>query len=93
MAENQDKCVWIKLNKTTICGAKLSKVSSLYCSYHTWLTNSGGENHVCSECGIGVKSKFNFCKYHGLEFKRRRMQNYNNANFDRECNRLRKIKY
>ena len=86
-------CTWISLYKTTNCGRQLAKEGGVYCSYHNYLIRKGRENHVCSECGVGVKSKLNFCVKHGLEFKNERMKGYNDKNsiLKKEFNRLKKI--
>ena len=94
MSEEISKgCKWISLNKTTNCGKQLAKKSEDYCSYHNYLIRKGGENHTCSECGIGVKSKYNFCVNHGKEFKTERMKGYNDKHtiINQEFNRLKKI--
>ena len=86
-------CTWISLYKTTNCGKQLAKVGGVYCSYHNYLIRKGSENHTCSECGVGVKSKFNFCVKHGLEFKNDRVKVYNKKYtiINQEFNRLKKI--
>ena len=94
--KNPNGCKWISLNKTTNCGKQLAKAnceSEMYCSYHNYLIRKGGENHVCSECGVGVKSKHNFCVKHGLKFKNERMKSYNDKHsiIRQEFNRLKKI--
>ena len=89
-----NQCSWIILNKSTNCPNKLALSSNKYCSYHAYLIRNGSKNRVCSECGIGVKSIYNFCKNHGKEFKTDRARNFNKKHnsIRAEFKRLSKIK-
>ena len=86
-------CSRISLNKTTTCGRQLIKRGGPYCSYHDYIVRQDRENHVCSVCGIGVKSKLNLCVYHGKKERKaiRKEHIKKNRIFRKEFNRLLKI--
>ena len=94
MDKKVEECQWISLYKTTNCSKKLAKKGGPFCSYHRYLINKVGENHICSVCGVGVKSKTNLCIKHGVEMRNEKMLFYRDrkAIFDKEWNRLKKIK-
>ena len=92
--KNVDGCEWISLYKTTNCGRQLAKKGGPYCSYHDYLIRKGSENHICSVCGVGIKSKLNLCVKHGIEERNEIMKGHNKKRsiFNNGWNRLKKIK-
>ena len=59
-----NKCVWLMLGKTEVCG---KSCMGEYCKMHSYLIRRGGGTIPCTKCGIGVKTSLAMCKGCGVD--------------------------